>query len=136
MSSAVPLCRSAADMARLDGQIVRLEGVYRRKMEVLSMPRPGKPPPEPVFQGYVVLELEGSAATYDASRPDDEVVLVQLGQEARPAAEVEQLADRRVVVQGRLVLDAASLLSEEELEMARPDGPPTLVEPGPPSLAP
>lgn len=130
MSANIPVCRSSEDMARLDGQRVRLEGTYRKKLEQLSMPRPGRPAPPPEFRGFVVLELEGSPEVFDPSLSADQPTLVQLGQDARPAEEVERLLDQRVSVQGRLVLDPTSLLSEEELEMARPDGLPTLVEPG------
>lgn len=136
MSANIPVCRSSEDMARLDGQLVRLHGVYRKKLEQLSMPRPGRPAPPPVFRGFVVLELEGSPEAYDPSLSADQPTLVQLGQDARPAEEVERLHDQRVSVQGRLVLDPTSLFSEEELEMARPDGLPTLVGPGEVALAP
>lgn len=122
MSSEVPLLRDVADLAEHDGQIVQLEGVYRRKMEQLSMPRPGRPAPAPVFRGFVVIELAGG----DPDLPPE----VQLGQSERPDDEVARLTDQRVRVQGRLLLDPDSLLSEEQREMARPDADPVLLDPG------
>lgn len=125
----VPTCGSSEDMARLAGAVVRLVGVYRKKMEVLSMPRPGRPAPEPRFRGYVVIELAGSPDRYDPTKSPGDPTLVQLGRAPRPAAEVDRWLGKTVEVQGRLLLDADILLSGAELEQARPASLPVLVGP-------
>lgn len=135
-SASPALCRSAADMARLDGQRVLVEGVYQKKMEQLQMPRPGRPEPPPVFRGLVELRLEGSAEVYDPTMPEDEPAALLLGQGARPEEELARLDGQRVRVEGRLVLDGDSLLSPAELEVARPSTGPVLVDLGTPELAP
>jgi len=122
MSAELPLLRDGADLASHDGQIVQIEGVYRRRLEELAMPRPGRLAPPPVFRGFVLIELTGG----DPGLPPE----IQLGQTERPDEEVARLADQRVRVQGRLLLDPDSLLTEEQREMARPDAIPVLLDPG------
>lgn len=95
-----PLCKTGTDMGKYDGREVIVEGVYRKQMEAKKKSRPD----ETRFLGYVVLELEGRAADYDSTAWEQAKAEVQLGTEKRPAGEVEQFADKRVRVRGRLVL--------------------------------
>ncbi|MFO0744183.1 MAG: hypothetical protein U1F43_00725 [Myxococcota bacterium] len=125
---ATPTCRTSADMKRLDGKLVRLEGTYRRYLEETSMPRPGRKPPPREFLGRVVIEVEGAPSAYDEAGADEGPSEVLLGADARPADEVTRFADQPVVVEGRLVLDPDAALGDDELEQARPSGLPTLRE--------
>jgi hypothetical protein len=127
---AAPRCSAARDMLRLDGHAVCLVGIYRKKWETLTMPRPGRPAPDPEFRGYVAIELEGSPEDYDSTLDPGSPTLVQLGLDRRPPEEIERFLGKPVQVQGRLVIDADRFLPEEALERARPSAMPVLVEPG------
>ena len=87
---------TAEAAAAADGQTVTLEGTYLKRMRRKGMSRPGRPSPK-VFLGYVQIELVGEGETRR----------IQLGTEPRPEAEVSAFADKRVQVNGRLVLSPA-----------------------------
>ena len=116
--SQLPFCSSGVDMARLDGQRVRVRGVYRRHLVARKQ---GEEPT--LFLGQVQLELAGRATDYHPSTWDGALALVSLGHEPRPADEVTRFADQTVTVEGRLVLHPP--LADPEAAQADPA--PTLV---------
>ena len=97
--SQLPLCKTGADLARLDGQRVRVVGTYRRELVARKQ---GEPPA--LFLGHVMIELSGRTTDYDPSRWDAPAA-VSLGTAPRPADEVDRFADQPVAVEGRLVLN-------------------------------
>ena len=118
--SAPPHCVAHARMAA-DGQQVELQGTYLKRMSTKGMRRPGRPPPEMVFLGYVQIELQGEGPTRR----------IQLGSEPRPDEEIAAFADKTVRIKGLL------LVAPEPPEGAHATMPkPTLTEPQPPELAP
>jgi hypothetical protein len=119
--SQLPSCTSGADMRRLDGQRVRLTGVYRR---ALVAHKQGEEPTH--FLGHVDIELTGQAIDYDPSQWDGAGALVSLGTEPRSGDEVARFTDQTVTVEGRLVLHPRPA----DPEIAQEDPPPTLVEIG------
>lgn len=124
-SADVPECATAASLAGHDGRQVRLVGTYRRELVAKKM---GEEPT--LFLGTVVIEVEGRAADYDPRKWDGALALIQLGDGPRPDDEVAQFADRRVAVEGRLVLRPPPA----DPEAAHEDPAPTLFEPGAISL--
>lgn len=119
--SQLPSCTSGADMARLDGQRVRLTGVYRR---ALVARKQGEEPT--LFLGHVDIELTGRATDYDPSKWDGAGAVVRLGTEPRSSDEVARFTDQPVTVEGRLVLRPRPA----DPEIAQEDPPPTVVEIG------
>jgi len=97
-----PRLDRAEQMRRLDGQRVRLVGSYLSVPSLKRMPRPGRPL-EYVDLGEVVIQIEGSAAAYDPAAGDTPA-RIGLGIAARPSEEIVRLNDRRVSVEGRIVL--------------------------------
>lgn len=125
--SELPLCKSAADMGRLDGQRVRVIGVYRRELVARKQ---GEAPTH--FLGTVQLELEGKATDYDAKKWKDLGALISLGADPRPADEVTRFADQKVAVEGKLLLRPAPT----DPDVAQEDPQPTLVDLGTITAAP
>lgn len=121
-----PLCQSTEDMKKLDNQRVRLVGIYRRYLEPTKMPRPGQPVPAPEFLGRAYIEVKGLATAYDPHIADGLPGRVQLGEEARPPAEVAELDGKKVEVSGLLVLEPVV-----DNTVARPNPLPRLQDPGP-----
>jgi hypothetical protein len=97
--SQLPLCKTGADLVRLDGQRVRVVGTYRRDLVARKQ---GEPPT--LFLGHVRIELSGRTTDYDPSRWDAPAA-VSLGTAPRPADEADRFADQSVAVDGRLVLN-------------------------------
>jgi hypothetical protein len=118
--SQLPLCKTGADLARLDGQRVRVTGIYRRE---LVAHKQGQPPA--LFLGHAVIELSGRTTDYDPSRWD-EPASVSLGLAARPDDEATRFADQPVTVEGRLVLNPPPADPEAASERL----PPTLFDLG------
>lgn len=108
-------------MARLDGQRVRVTGVYRR---ALVARKQGEEPTQ--FLGQVDIELTGRATDYDPKQWDGAGALISLGIEPRSSDEVARFADQTVTVEGRLILHPRSA----NPEIAQEDPLPTLVEIG------
>lgn len=98
--SQLPTCASGSDLARLDGQRVVLVGVYRKRMVAKKMGQPATQ-----FYGHVQIELTGNATDYDPSARDGAPALVRLGTDKRPEAEIAELSDQPVRVEGRVVLE-------------------------------
>jgi len=119
--SQLPSCTSGADMGRLDGQRVRLTGVYRR---ALVAHKQGEEPTH--FLGHVDIELTGRATDYDSSKWDGAGAVVSLGAEPRNSDEVTRFVGKTVTVEGRLVLHPRPA----DPELAQEDPSPTLVEIG------
>lgn len=99
-----PVVTSKAELAAHDGQVVRIEGVYAKRMSQKKMNDPTL-----YFFGFVDLEVDGGR--------------VQLGVTRRGDDEVDAFAGKRVTVTGTLVLDRGA-----GLEYARPDPRPTLMD--------
>lgn len=118
--SQLPLCKTGADLARLDGQRVRVVGIYRRE---LIARKQGEPPT--LFLGHVMIELSGRTTDYDPSRWDAPAA-VSLGTTPRPADEVAHFTDQAVAVEGRLVLNPPP----PDPEAASERLPPTLFDVG------
>lgn len=97
--SQLPTCTSGADLAHYDGQRVVVVGIYRRRMVAKKK---GQSPTQ--FYGQVQLELTGKATDHDESAWDAALAIVQLGTDKRPDDEIARLADRKVAVEGRIVL--------------------------------
>lgn len=127
----LPICTHAADLKRLDGQVVQLSGTYRKFMiQGKTMPAmgPGAKPETPEhFLGHGAVEIDGTPNEYDPQNSPDGVVLVRLTLDPRPAGEVDQHAGKAVTVVGRLVVDGSALEDDEE-DIARPDPLPVLVD--------
>lgn len=103
-----PRLDRAEQLGQFDGQRVRLVGTYLSVPSLKRMPRPGRPP-EYVDLGEVVIQIAGSASDYDPAA-GDMPARIGLGSEARSSEEIVRLNDRRVAVEGRIVLcpEAAS----------------------------
>jgi hypothetical protein len=103
-----PRLDRAEQLGQFDGQRVRLVGTYLSVPSLKRMPRPGRPP-EYVDLGEVVIQIDGSASDYDPAA-GDMPARIGLGSEARSSEEIVRLNDRRVGVEGRIVLcpEAAS----------------------------
>ena len=123
--SQLPLCKTGADLARLDGQRVRVVGIYRRELVARKQ---GELPT--LFLGHVVIELAGRTTDYDP-RKWDAAAEVSLGTEPRPADEVARFADQTVTIEGRLVLNPPAADPEAAAESL----PPTLFDVGTVSAA-
>lgn len=102
---------SLADLQARDGQQAVIEGTYVKRMSQKKMNDPNL-----YFFGFVDLEVDGGRIQLSSVRRSDE--------------EVEAFAGKRVRVQGMVVLDRGA-----GSEYARPDPKPTLLEPGPITLA-
>jgi hypothetical protein len=124
-SMEAPLCKHAADLKRLDGQRVRLVGTYLPVPTLKKMPRPGQPRAE-VYLGEVVIQLGGQAAAYDPTAPENTPAKISLGTTLRSSDEIARFRDRRVLVEGRLVLSHAP---DHAPDTASPKPAPTLIEP-------
>lgn len=120
--SQLPICKSGADLARFDGERVVLVGIYRKRM----VPKK-KGQPASQFYGQVQIELTGKATDYDETAWDAALAVVQVGTDKRPEEEVEQLADKQVAVEGRLVLHPPIA----DPNVASPTPGPTLFDAGP-----
>jgi hypothetical protein len=97
-----PRLDRAEQLRQFDGQRVRLVGTYLAVLSLKRMPRPGRPP-EYVDLGEVVIEIDGRASDYDPAA-GDMPARIGLGMEARSSEEIVRLNDRRVSVEGRIVL--------------------------------
>ena len=106
-----PVVTSKAELAAHDGQAVRIEGVYTKRMSQKKMNDPTL-----YFFGFVDLEVDGGRVQLSAVRRSDD--------------EVAAFAGKRVTVSGTLVLDRGA-----SVEYARPDPKPTLVDVGEIALA-
>jgi hypothetical protein len=126
---AEPEITTARGLKDADGKVVTLVGVYRKRIAELKKRRPGKIG-KVAFLGFVDIELEGMATDYDTTAWDGAKAIVKLGVDARPDDEVDQLADKRVRVTGKLVLSPAP----EDPDVAQEDPEPTLFEPQAPEL--
>ena len=120
--SQLPICRSGADLAHLDGKRVRLVGTYRKRMVPKKQGRPATE-----FYGQAQIELTGKATDYDPSAWEGALAIVSLGIDKRPAAEIEQFADQPVAIEGRLVLQPPP----DDPSVASAMRPPTLFDLGP-----
>ncbi len=103
-------CRTGKDLASVDGQKVRLIGVYRKSMTARKMRGPKK------FRGYVEIELNGQASDYDSKAGPGKPVIELVGK--RPDEEVQRLTDRRVRVDGVLRLDPYKEVREAKVSYA------------------
>ena len=120
--SQLPICKSGADLARFDGQRVVLVGIYRKRMVPKKQGQPATQ-----FYGQVQIELTGKATDYDETAWDAALAVVQVGNDKRPEEEVEQLTDKLVTVEGRLVLHPPIA----DPNVASPTPGPTLFDAGP-----
>lgn len=120
--SQLPICRSGADLAPLDGKRVKLVGTYRKR---IVPKKQGRPATE--FYGQAQIELTGKATDYDPSAWDGALAIVSLGVDKRPAAEIEKFADQPVAIEGRLVLHPPP----DDPSVASAMRPPTLFDLGP-----
>jgi len=120
--SQLPICRSGADLAPLDGKRVKLIGTYRKRMVAKKQGRPATE-----FYGQAQIELTGKATDYDPSAWDGALAVVSLGVDKRPAAEIEKFADQTVAIEGRLVLHPPP----DDPSIASAMRPPTLFDLGP-----
>jgi hypothetical protein len=118
----LPICRSGADLAPLDGKRVKLVGTYRKR---LVAKKQGRPATE--FYGQAQIELTGKATDYDPSAWDGALAVVSLGIDKRPSAEIEKFADQPVAIEGRLVLHPPP----DDPSVASAMRPPTLFDLGP-----
>lgn len=100
--TAPPICATGADMKRFDGQTVRLVGVYTKTMSAHK--KGGK---ADKFLGFAHLQLEGKPTDYDPKAWEGGKVKVELDGQ-RSDAEVAEFADKKVMVEGKLVLVPAS----------------------------
>ena len=122
-------CEHAAQLRPFDGRRVRLIGIYRPVPTLKKMPRPGRPREE-VELGEVVIELAGSASEYDPAGAPDAPARIALGTATRSSDEIARFRDRRVAVEGRLVLAGGARPGA-----ASPRPGPALLDPGEPRLA-
>ena len=122
-----PTCTSGSELARLDGQRVVLVGTYRKR---LVAKKKGQPATQ--FYGHAQIELIGKATDYDPTAWDGAAAIIRLGTDKRPDAELAQLADRQVAVEGRLVLHPPMA----EPNVAQPTPEATLFDLGAIALAP
>lgn len=120
--SSLPICRSGADLARLDGKRVKLVGTYRKR---LVAKKQGRPATE--FYGQAQIELTGKATDYDPAAWDGALAVVSLGIDKRPADEIDRFADQPVAIEGRLVLHPPP----DDPSVASAMRPPTLFDLGP-----
>lgn len=133
-----PLCITSRDLARCDGQRVRLLGIYRKRKTEKPSVGPVKMrrarPTDLGYYGIAELEMLGDHKDY---RPDNwasATPCVSLGQ--RPDDEYEACADQLVVIEGVLDVDPY-----REVREAKPTyatvvwGPPVLRETGAARLA-
>ena len=120
--SQLPICRSGADLAHLDGKRVKLVGTYRKRMVPKKQGRPATE-----FYGQAQIELTGKATDYDPSAWDGALAVVSLGVDKRPSAEIEKFADQPVAIEGRLVLHPPP----DDPSVATAMRPPTLFDLGP-----
>ena len=120
--SQLPICRSGADLARLDGKRVKLVGTYRKRMVPKKQGRPATE-----FYGQAQIELTGKATDYDPSAWEGALAIVSLGVDPRPTDEIEKYADRPVAIEGRLVLQPPP----DDPSVASAMRPPTLFDLGP-----
>ena len=118
----LPICRSGADLAPLDGKRVKLVGTYRKR---LVAKKQGRPATE--FYGQAQIELTGKATDYDPAAWDGALAVVSLGIDRRPADEIERFTDQPVAIEGRLVLHPPP----DDPSVARAMRPPTLFDLGP-----
>jgi hypothetical protein len=119
--SKLPICSSAADLPRFDGQRVVLVGTYRKRMVSKKMGQPATQ-----FYGHAQIELTGKATDYDPSAWDGALAVVRLGTDKRPEDEIAKHADQQVTVEGRLVLEPP--IAEPNVASATPG--PTLFDVG------
>lgn len=122
-----PTCATGADMKRLDGQVVRLVGVYKKTMSAHK--KGGK---ADKFLGFVHIELEGKATDYDPKQWDGAKAKVDLGGQ-RPADELTKFTDKKVAVEGKLVLDPSKLAGASDHAAEAPE--PVLLDAKPVELA-
>ena len=100
----LPLCETASDIKRLDGQTARVVGVYRKIMTIRK-----KGGGEGSFLGFIAIEVNGKPSDYDPSAWDGQPAMIDLGLDVRSAEESARFADKRVVVEGTLMLDPSSV---------------------------
>ena len=124
------MCQHASQLEPLDGQRVRLVGVYTPVPTLKKMPRPGRPR-EDVDLGEVMIELEGSASDYDSSAAQGQPVRIALGTDLRAEEEIARLRGRRVSVEGELRLHGHQ--PSPNVASRRPG--PVLSDPAAPELA-
>lgn len=116
-----PQISEARQLPAADRQVVELVGIYRKAMTPLG--KMGDD--DEAFVGYVVIELTGKCSDYEPTAWDGEPPAVQLGLDKRPDDEVSRLADKRVRVVGKLVMDPNVARDPEEAMM---DAEPALIE--------
>ena len=122
---APPLCQTSTEMKHLDGQVVRLVGIYRKRLVHKKKPSRWDNSP-PIFMGYIVIEVEGSPLEYDPYQMPEARSIVRLGLEPRPSEEVERFVDKKVMVEGKLMIDVSSLAPPPDV--AQVSQPPVLLD--------
>jgi hypothetical protein len=120
-----PICQTSTDIKRLDGQQVRLVGIYRKHLMYKKKPRPFDNTP-PVFTGHIFIEVEGSPEVYSPYQLPDAKSMVRLGLQPRSPEEIERFVDKKVIVEGKLLVDVSSLTPSPEVAQAAQ--PPVLLE--------
>jgi hypothetical protein len=110
MTTQLPLCPDGRTLGGLDGQKIRLVGLYRKSLTALKMRGPKK------FRGEIHIELRGAAADYDPKAAASLKAIVEIG--VRPPEEVERLVDKRVQVDGFLVLDPYEDVRKKKVDYA------------------
>jgi len=124
MNTSLPICADAKTLGGLDGQRIRLVGIYGRSLTQRKMRGPG------TFEGEMHIRLTGSPADYDPKGNAEAKAIVELGE--RPADEIARLDGQRVSVEGLLILDPYRAVREAEVNYATVIyGPPRLRETGP-----
>lgn len=127
----LPLCTNAIDLTRLDGQVVRLSGIYRKFLiQGKTMPAMGpnaKPETPEHFLGHGAVEINGAPIEYDPQASAEGIALVRLGLTPRPDGEAERYHGKPVTVIGRLIVNGSQSDDDEE-DIARPDPLPMLSE--------
>jgi len=121
----IPLCQTSTDMKRLDGHRVQLVGIYRKRLIHKKKPSPMDNSP-PLFMGHVFIEVEGSPQVYDQYQAPDSRSMVRLGLQPRPPEEVDRFVDKKVIVEGKLLVDVSSLAPPPDV--AQVAEPPVLME--------
>ncbi len=106
----LPICTDATALGTLDGERIRLVGHYRKSLTARKMGGPK------ASRGEIHIELEGTAADYDPRGSDKGPAIVEIG--VRPSAEVEELVDQRVRVDGVLRLDPYEEIREAGVDYA------------------
>jgi len=121
MATTLLICSHGQTLGGLDGQKIRLVGLYRKSLTATKMRGPRE------FRGKIHIELVGTAADAVPKGSSSLPSIVEIG--LRPPEEVARLVDQRVRVDGVLILDPYQKVRESKpLYATVIHGPPQLRE--------